>query len=119
MSTVRGMPDNFTAPADTQGITRSQKIAAIHAFADFLAEHPELPMPTVVHCSATIADIRPGETASQAAERWADTHGVDKGAIFESQYTVSVTLPVATREAHGIQIGYSGHVHRSGAERPL
>lgn len=111
------MPDNFTSPADTRRVPRSQVIAAIHSFADYLAEHPELPAPHTFTAHATLTDVRDGETANEAATRWVHMHGLDQGAIFDGEYTAMVTVPVASSDLHGIRIDYDGHFHKAPAER--
>lgn len=116
---LHGMPDNLPAAADTRGEQRARAIAAIHAFADHLAEHPELPMPHGVTAVAMLGDAAPGKSAEGLALDWADANGLDASAVYGGESTVMITLPIAGRELHGIEIHYSGHFMRADPARPL
>lgn len=115
---LHGMPDNSPAAADTRGEQRARAIAAIHAFADHLALHPELPMPHDITATALLGDGVPGPAEDLALE-WADANGLDASAVYLGDYTVMVTLPVADRKLYDIGIRYSGHFMRAGTDRPL
>lgn len=110
------MPDNFTSPADTRHVPRSQVIAAIHAFADFLAAHPELPAPTVLASDSIITDMRPGETKAEAADRWFEEHQAQR--VYHGETGSMATIVIASAEAHGITIDYRAHAIHDHA-RPL
>lgn len=111
------MPDNVTSPADTRSVPRSQVIAAIHAFADFLAAHPELPAPGSVFSDAFVTDIRDGESVAEAMERWKDEHEAQR--VFHGEAGSMATLVIASPDAHGVAIHYRAHGLNADRARPL
>lgn len=85
---------------------RGAIIAAIHAFADWLAEHPETPAPTSLRASAILfSDQIPDE-----ATRIGDVveFGTVNGArLEETNQGVNAQLRVFAQAEHGINIDYN------------
>lgn len=80
---------------------RAQRIAAIHAFADWLAQHPEVPMPD---------DIAAYSHAGSAADvhDFADTKQlqVSRAKSDQASTTRWATIPISTTDDHGVNIRY-------------
>jgi hypothetical protein len=102
---------NMTAPpAELPGAKpgRAAKIAAIHALADWLAEHPEIPAPDTVHCYSH-ADRRGTEIDDLAdLRKWADANGFAEP--YRGTTTAGTSLTVAAAAAHGVFISYTRSV---------
>lgn len=86
---------------------RAAQIAAIHMFADFLAEHPEYPMPQRIMASLLVSDV-------DEVRRWAKNNGATP---YNGQQWVFVDQSIADRRSHGISIVYSMAAELAAAER--
>ena len=92
-----------TSPDATPG--RAAVIAAVHAFADFLAEHPEMPAPTMI---SALRFIHPHDEADEstrvsAVTRWAKANDAKIG---ETSAAVTASLTIADWHLHGVRIDY-------------
>lgn len=108
--TTYGAGDESPLPTRTPG--RAQIIAAIHAYADWLAEHPEIPAPEMIHASHHVHDGSLPERIDQV-DRFAYAQEVEARRL---ENTVYATLPVMDKGAHGVAIWHDIQTH---TERPL
>jgi hypothetical protein len=73
---------------------RARAIAAIHAFADYLSEHPEVPYPESVTASA------PFDGGTPELATWAEANGFTMGTYHEHL----ARQTVVARETAGVQV---------------
>lgn len=90
-----------TAP-DTVG-DRARRIAALHALADFFAEHPEYPLDRMrVDVHADVPGKKTGAAARHSVAEWANANS--------AQYTegsaYAAHIPVLSKEAHSVEATY-------------
>jgi hypothetical protein len=87
---------------------RAQIIAAVHAYADFLAEHPEIPAPSTV--TGTFHQHEPREDAGRVAyvERYADAQEIE---LDRGDTSMWARLPIAVKVLHGVEITHVVQTH--------
>lgn len=108
--TTYGAGDESPLPTRTPG--RAQIIAAIHAYADWLAEHPEIPAPRRINASHHVHDGSLSERIDHV-DRFAYAQEVEAR---RTENTVFALLPVMDSAAHGVDIWHTVATH---TERPL
>ena len=103
---------------------RAARIAAVHMAADFLADRPELPVPTVIDISggtlSTYEDSLTGVVRDEKARvaellEWAAANGAS---LFEASSGIVATVVITAAELHGVTIKYRRHVNFDEAPRP-
>jgi hypothetical protein len=102
-----GGPDR-RAGVDSDGSVlhgRAMRIAAIHAFADFLADRPDLPMPQSIVAQYTVTANDEIDEWTRVASVMSVLHGM-AASPYEGEHTVQGDLAVATLKLHGIEITY-------------
>lgn len=96
------------------GIERGLVIATIHAVAEHLAEHPELPAPDTMRLgqTTTIADLPDHDRRTGDLARWAHANDAKigvfgPGVYFPGHGALTATLPLVARDAgRGIAVTY-------------
>lgn len=88
---------------------RARAIAALHGFADWLAEHPEIPYPELINCTAILSSGTAGNLipeADRAREiiRWGKAN---EARLWHRGDTLGATLPVMDRALHGVSINHA------------
>lgn len=99
----------MTTPSDTTDTAaaavgdRARRIAALHALADFFAEHPEYPLDNLrVEVDAQVPGNIYGENARAAVLDWANANG----AAFAEGQAYGAHIPVLSRDVHGVAATY-------------
>lgn len=99
-------------------IDRAGKIAAIHAFAAWLAEHPEAPIPTSIIAEHHITERDEADeyTRIMGALSVMQHVGIRP---YEGDHTVQGDLDLCTQEMHGLFVIYRviGHKERQPRKR--
>lgn len=75
--------------------TRARTVAAIHALAEFLAQHPEYPTPVTILVTADVNDKRPEPTRVAEVLAWAKLVGAS---VSETLYSVHTRMPILESE---------------------
>jgi hypothetical protein len=90
---------------------RADKIAYLHAFADWLAMHPDAPVPTMVIATYHV-------TAQDEVDEWTRVAGVMSIAqrlgvqMSEGVQTVQGDLDICTPAQHGLTVVYRLAAHK-------
>jgi hypothetical protein len=91
-------------PLDPE-LQRASRIAAIHAFADWLAMRPQAPVPTVIWAEHIID--QDDEVDEQTRVRGAlDLMHRVQATPYEGRHAVVGDVDICTRQMHGIRIVY-------------
>jgi hypothetical protein len=95
---------------------RAAKIAAVHMLAEYLADHPDLPVPDSLVCTGGLItpfiDQQNGVDRDEKARvaellEWAAANGAE---LFEASSGIVATIVLAVPGVHGIDITYTRHV---------
>lgn len=94
------------APMPFREPGRAQKVAAIHAYADFLAEHPDVPAPQYITAHAHYRREDEPDTKMRIAlvKNWADRQGIDMEILPTCVYA---DLVIASPLMHGLKITHT------------
>lgn len=95
-----------TGPMPFREPGRAQKVAAIHAYADFLAEHPDVPAPQYItaHAHYRREDEPDTEMRIALVKNWADRQGIDMERLPTCVYA---DLVIASPLMHGLKITHT------------
>ena len=106
----------MTAPTEDSAARvpgRALAIAAIHAYAEWLAEHPEVPIPGTLAASHHVDFSLPVSERAAVVERFAAAHEIE---VWRRGKTVGARLTVMSSE-YPVEIDHS--VLASTIDRPL
>jgi len=86
---------------------RARTIAAIHAYADWLAEHPEIPAPNCVTAfhHTVYTDVPDGREVARRFAAGNDVELIDHSS--QGRPTLHATVIVMDRAAHGLYIEHN------------
>lgn len=100
----------MTATPAPQQPSRAAVIAAIHASADFLAEHPEFPTPTHITMSPAIITERDEVDEQLRVAGLLTWAAMNAASLFEGPHGIMATAVIADSDVHGVEILYRRHV---------
>jgi hypothetical protein len=100
------MTSTRRSPMPVREPGRAQIIAAIHAYADFLADHPDVPAPQYLTANAHYRREDEPDTEMRIAlvKNWADRQGLDMERLPTCVYA---ELVIAWPLMHGIKITHT------------
>ena len=100
------MVAHMTATPAPQQPSRAAVIAAIHASARFLNEHPEFPTPTQIEMGPAIITERDEVDEQLRVAGLLTWAAVNEASLFEGSHGIMATAVIADREVHGVEITY-------------
>jgi hypothetical protein len=101
----------MTTPMTNEPHGRAMRIAAIHAFADWLADHPNVPIPTSVIGTFHVDERTEIDEWTRVASVLSVLHAIGAPPT-EGDRTVQGDLQIASTAAHGIDIMYRAAAHK-------
>jgi hypothetical protein len=99
------MPVERPAAAAPVDDARAARIAALHGFADWLAKHPDAPVPTVVWAEHHITEQDEQDEYTRVMGALQILHKLHV-APYEGNFSVQGDLDICTLQMHGIRIIY-------------
>jgi hypothetical protein len=99
---------------------RAARLAAIHMFADWLAAHPDVPVPDIMATYSISSDVEPDQaTRYREIELLAERLGAREYGSKYGDHSPQFDYVVAAPKVHGIEITYRGSTFSDEHDRRL